>query len=436
MVWAMAGIMLRIFWQIDQRLLLWGLAGLAPAAAAAIVLARRKTPSSRAIRAALDRHGSLGGLLMAAGDDDIGRWRERIARVPLPALRWRSGRQWMLLLMSLGFLAAVFLAPDRYLPASGITVLQIGSEVQKLADRVQVLKQEQIVPPEKAEVWEKALDRIRQEALGKDPAKTMEAIDHLEQSFSKAAAEAAQSAIKQSEAASRAQELAQALPQAQGQMDPKQFSEAMKELAQMTEQAAAESQALADSLSSDLQDACRRGEFSAEQLRDLAKALGNCKACQRGKILKMIDAKLIDADQLILCDKACQCDEAALVAALCECKDGKEFAAALDGDGLPGRGGITRGRGDAAMTWSQGVNKGDAAFKEKVLPPSAVASMKESRLAGVSVADPTAAKPGGGSTGGALTAAAAGGGAAHSQIILPEHEKTVQRYFNREKGKK
>ena len=94
---------------------------------------------------------------------------------------------------------------------------------------------------------------------------------------------------------------------------------------------------------------------------------------------------------------------------------------------------VNRGRGDAAMTWQQGVDKEDAAFKEKVLPPAAVASLKKSRLAGISVGDPTSAKPAGGSSGGALGSAQAGGGEARTQIILPEHEKTVQRYFNREK---
>ena len=121
--------------------------------------------------------------------------------------------------------------------------------------------------------------------------------------------------------------------------------------------------------------------------------------------MKLIKARLVDAAELDRLDKAGECDEAALVAALCQCKDGKQLAealASLDGGGLPGRGGISRGRGDAAMTWSQGVKKDDAAFKEKVLPPAAVASLKESRLAGVSVGDPTSQKPGGGSAGGAL----------------------------------
>jgi hypothetical protein len=433
MLWAAAVVGLRAVFRIDPLLLLWGLLGLVAAAAAAVLFAVRNVPTPRSVRAVLDRHGCFGGLLMAAGDTDIGQWSQRIARVELPALRWRSRRQWMLMMMSIGFLAAAMLAPDRYLPTAEPS-LQIGGEVQKLTDKIQLLKQEEILPPEKAQVLEKDLGRIRQEAAGKDPAKTMESIDHLEQSFSKAAADAAESAIKQTDMASRAQELAGALDKAQGQMDPKQFGEAMKELAQLAQQAAAESKLLSDSLSEELKDALRLGNLTDAQLRELCKALKACKACQRGKLVKLIKAKLVDAGELCLCDKAGQCDEAALAAVLCQCKNGNQLAEALACEnGLPGRGGINRGRGDAAMTWQQPVNKGDAAFKEKVLPPGAVASLKESRLAGISVGDPTAAKPGGGSTGGALGAAQAGGGEARTQTILPEHGKTVQRYFDRDK---
>ena len=436
MLWATAAIVLRVAWQTEPRLLCWGLLGLAPAAAIGVALAVRQTPSPRAVRAALDRNGRLGGLLMAAGEEDIGQWGAQISRVPIPVVRWRSGRQWLLLLASIVFLAAVFLAPNRYLPALGDTALQIGNEMQKLGEKVQVLKQEQIVPPEKAQVLEKDLDRIRQEALGKDPAKTMEAIDHLEQSFNKSAAEAAESAIQQTEAASRAQELAQALADAQGKMDPKQLSEAMKELGQMTEEAAAENKSLADALSDELQKASQSGDFTAEQLKELSKSLEKCKAGERGKIEKMVQAKLVDAEMLAECDKAAAGDEAALLDALGEGdgngdgKDSKQLADALMMNA--GKGG--RGGGPpAAMTWSEGVEEKDAAFKEKVLPPAALSSLKKSRLAGISAGDPTAKKAGSGSSGGALGAAQAGGGAAHAQIILPEHEKTVERYFSREK---
>ena len=81
--------------------------------------------------------------------------------------------------------------PDRYLPTTDAS-LQIDSEMQKLTEKLQVLKQEQILPPEKARVLEKDLSRIRHEAEANDPAKTMEALDHVEQSFSKAASQAAE----------------------------------------------------------------------------------------------------------------------------------------------------------------------------------------------------------------------------------------------------
>jgi hypothetical protein len=308
--------------------------------------------------------------------------------------------------------------------------------MQKLTDKIQVLKQEQILPPDKAQVLEKDLDRVHQEALGKDPAKTMEAIDHLEQSLSKAAVDAAESAIKQTETASRVQELADALQTAQGRMDPKQFTAAMKELAHMAAQAAAENKALADSLPDELKDACQQNGLTDAQLQALGKALKACKASERAKMVKLVRAKLVDADQLICCDKAGECDEAALVDALCQCKNGKKLAdvlAACDCN-LAGRGGPGGGGPAAVMTWSKGADKEGAAFKEKVLPAAAVASFKESRLAGISTGDPTSAKPTGGSSGGVLGSAQAGGGEARTQIILPEHEKTVQRYFDR--GKK
>ena len=266
MVWAVAVVGLRAIFRTDPLLLLWGSLGLAVAVAVGVALAMRQVPSARTVRAILDGHGSLGGLLMATEEADIGQWTQKIAERAAARAAMAAAAAGGLLLMSVSFLAAAFLAPDRYMPAAD-DALQVGGEMQKLTERIQVLKKEQILPPEKAQVMEKDLDRLRNEALGKDPAKTMEALDHLEQSLGKAAAEAAESAIKQAEKASRTQELAQALKAAQGQMDPKKFAEAMKELAQMAEQAAAEDKALADA-SPRTRRPWRQASFTAEQTRE------------------------------------------------------------------------------------------------------------------------------------------------------------------------
>jgi hypothetical protein len=432
MLWAATVVGLRAAFRVDRPVFLWGLPGLALVAVAGILLAVRRLPSPAALRAALDRHGRLGGLLMAAGDTDIGRWSRELTSVPEPALRWRPGRQVMLLAGSIAFLLAALLVPDRVLPA-GAKSLEIGGEIQKLAEKLQVLKEEQILPPDRVEALENDLASIRREALGTDPGKTMEAIDHLDRSFSKAAADAAEQAIQDTHAASRVQELAEALQAVQGQLDPKQFAEAMKEMAKLAEQAAEEGNLLAESLSEELKDGLREGELTEEQLRALAEALGECKACQQAKLGKLVEAQLIDGDILILLTEAGEFDPDALIEAILQCEDGDELAVLLASMGLPGRGGITRGPAPpAAMIWQDPVAKEDAAFQEKVLPPGAVASLKESRLAGISAGDPTAAQPSGGSAGGALAAAQAGGGEAQTQVILPQHEKTVQRYFTRE----
>ncbi len=431
MLWGAAVVGVRAVFHVDRLIFLCGLPGLAVAVAVAALLAVRKLPSPLALRAALDRHARLGGLLMAAGDTDLGYWKGRLPAMPEPPLHWRPGRQVMLLAAAVAFLLAALLVPDRVLP-SGSRSLEIGGEIQKLGEKLEVLREEQVLPPERVEAVETDLERIRREALGTDPAKTMEAIDHLDRSFSQAAADAAEQALREAHAAGRVQELADALQAVEGEMDPKQFAEAMRELANMAEQAAAESERLAERLSEELQEALGQGELTEEQLEALAEALGDCRACQRAMLERLVEAQLIDPDILILLAEADEFDPGALAAALLLCEDGEELAALLAKLGLPGRGGINRGDAPpAAMIWQDPVAREGADFQEKILPPGA-AALEESRLAGISAGDPTAAESAGGSAGGALDAARPGGGEAHTQVVLPQHEKAVQRYFTRE----
>ncbi|MDZ7616840.1 MAG: hypothetical protein U1E05_07550 [Patescibacteria group bacterium] len=432
MLWAATVVGLRAVLQVDRLVFLWGLLGLLAAAVVGVVLAVRKLPAPAALRAALDRHARLGGLLMAAGDTDIGGWNQRMADVSRPTLQWRPQRQITLLAAAVAFLLAALLVPDRAASARNQT-LEIGGEIQTLVEKINVLKEEEILAPDRIESLQSDLERIRQNALGSDPGKTMEAIDHLDYALGKSASDAAELAAKDAQTAGRMQQLAQAMQAAQGRMDPKQFAEAMQELAEMAEQAAAESQQLAEGLSEELKNALEDGMLTEEQLQALAEAMGQCQGCQQARLAKLANARLIDPANLIPCEEGDEFDPDALLAALLECEDGDALALLLRGHGMPGRGGISRGPAPAAMSWKDPTAKGDAAFKEKVLPPGAIASLKESRLAGISAGDPTAAEASGGSTGGVLASARAGGGEAHGQVILPQHEKTVQRYFTREK---
>ena len=324
MLWAGAVVGLRATFLTDRWWLLWGAVGLAAAAAAGVAIAVGKLPSPSAVRAALDRHGALGGLLMATGDTDIGPWATRIEQVPVPSLAWRWRRPAMFWVASAAFLVAAFLMPDRALSGNDAT-LQIGGDIRTLANQLKVLTQEQIVPPEKAQVLERDLERVRQEAQGKDPAKTMEATDHLAQSFRKEAAEAAESAIRQTEALSREQELAKALQAKSGETkdQPKQLAEAMQALAKMAEQSAEENQRLQEGLSEALKEACRKGELSESQLEELSKALSECMECEQAKIARLVEARLVDADELDRCKAAGECDAKEVAAALAQAEAGR-----------------------------------------------------------------------------------------------------------------
>ena len=235
------------------------------------------------------------------------------------------------------------------------------------------------------------------------------------------------------EKAAQAEELAAALDDAHSQMAAAELTKAMKLLAEDVQLAAQENESLDGQLTDEMKKLCESGELTPAQLAELAQALGNCKGRDLAMLGRLCEARLIDPSLLAELRGQCEIDPDALAALLCECNgDGFCLSDALAQCNKPGRGGITRGRGDAAMTWTDGASAENTQFKEKVLPPGAVASLKDSSLQGVSVGDPTSDSPGESTAGGALDTSHAGRGSARTQVILPEHRKAVERYFARE----
>lgn len=99
---------------------------------------------------------------------------------------------------------------------------------------------------------------------------------------------------------------------------------------------------------------------------------------------------------------------------------------------MPGRGGISRGRGDAPMTWKDPNNLENAGFTEQTLPPASMAALRDSLKTGTSISAPELADPNTATEPGALSNAEAGGGSAQTQTVLPRHRGAVENYFNRE----
>src|SRR5215813_4520549 len=430
-LWGAVALVLRVSSATTRRQLLWGAIGIAIAAIAAAVVSRRRLPSRDSVRAMLDSRNDCGGLLMAGADADLGAW--RTAEITLPRLRWRKARAFGLLAASSAFVLISFLAPVRFAATGASRPMDVSREVENLSAQIEALKEAQIIEEAKAEALEQKLDQLAQEASGEDPAKTWEALDHLNDAVEKAAREAAESATARQERLDRAEALAEALAAGADQLDSKTMTEAMRTLGEMTQDAMKENEALAGDLSPETREAIKSGSIKPENLKDISKGLGKGKASLNQKLSKLNQSGMINPGSLKGGAKANRRDNSGLARFLKESAEKVPIDEAVL-QWCEGKGGVDRGRGDAAMTWTDGTNEKDAKFKEKVLPPSSVAGLKDSQLVGMSAAAPTV-DTSGVAAHGALNNTAPGGGSAYTQPILPRHRGAVRRYFDRPQSK-
>ncbi len=433
-IWGAVALVLRAASATPRGRLLWGGIGVVVAVIAAAFVSRRWSPSRDSVRAMLDCRNDCGGLLMAGADADLGAW--RVPEVTLPRLRWRKARAFGMLAASFAFVLISLLAPVRFAATDAARPMDVSREVENLSAQIEALKEAQVIEEAKAEALEQKLDQLGREASGEDPSKTWEALDHLNDAVEKAAKEAAEAANAKQERLARAEALAEGLMAGGDQLDSKTLAEAMRTLGEMTREAIKENESLAGDLSPETLEAIKSGSLNAERLKDLSKALSQGRSALNQKLSKLGQSgqsRRINPNSLKGGAQANRRDNSGLARFL------KENAEKMSVDEATlqwcaGRGGVDRGRGDAAMTWTDGSSEKDARFKETVLPPSSVAGLKDSQLVGLSASAPTADKSGVAAHG-ALNSAASGGGSAYTQTILPRHRGAVKRYFDRPQSK-
>jgi hypothetical protein len=366
---------------------------------------------------------------MAAAEQDLGRWRRTLPAADTLRVRWHGGRSWSLFAAGILFLAAGLLFPESLSVPAMSRPLEIGNEVKRLAGQLEALKEAGALEPERAAALREKLAQLKKEARGEDPAKTLEALDHLHNVVSEAAKAAAEKALNRSENLGKADALAEGLDRAGDKVDPKVKTEAMAELADLAKKAAGPEDKLAEKALKDL----AAGKLSPEALKKLSAELRGGKKDLAKKLGKLADACLIDPELLAKCESAGQCDGKALADMLGKAAGGKKSVAEMlrqSEGGPPGRGGVTEGPGAAALTWGEKTSEAGVTFKEEALPPAAVKALKDSQLVGFGKEAPQVEKAGGPSEGGAF-GPAAGGGSANTSVVLPRHRAAVERYFER-----
>ncbi len=428
LLWGTAVVALRAGFEVPREGLLWGLAGVVPVAVAALLLGLRRRPERRAVLSLLDLHGAGGGLMMASGEVEIGAWGDRIGEVRAPRLRGRP--PWRLLAGGGAFVAAAFLMPVAPVGLEAERPLEIGEEVAELAARIEVLEQEGLLEEAAAERFEAGLEALEDEASGQDPAAAWETLDHLQEMTDRTAAEVAEAALAEGEQLAAAEAVAEALSTGGDAGTKHLASEAMAELSALTARAAADSKLLESALAAELSAAA--GADGAPEQLDLGKlldALGRGKGSLGDKLDRLYAKGLIDLETLLAAKRSLTGDDLGALA---------EF---LDQNGLEAasgycRGGVSRGRGDAPMTWKNPSSPDGTQWREQVLDPASLAALHQSHLLGLTTADPSALEPAApGTAGGAVDPAAiAGGGAAYTHTLLPRHRGAVERYFDRQEG--
>ncbi len=440
LVWGTAVLALRAGFDLPRSDLLWGAAGALPLAIAALVLGFRRRPQPSSVLSLLDRNNAGGGLMMAEGEVEIGAWREAIGDVRAPRIRGRY--PWRLLATGSAFVAAAFLMPVAPVGLEAERPLEIGEEIAQLAERIEVLEEEGLLEEEQAERFEAGLESLEAEASGQDPAATWEALDHLQEMTDRTAAEVAEAALAEGERLAAAEAVAEALSVGTDAATEHLAGEAMADLAALTARAAADSKLLDSTQLAELRAAAGAGEAPGKRraggapgkqldLGQLLDALGRGKGSLAEKLDRLYAGGLIDLETLLAAKRGL------------EGGDLGELAAFLDGNGLEaasgycrgaGRGGISRGRGDAPMTWKDPSSPDGAGWREQILDPASLAALHQSHLLGLTAADPNALEPvAPGAAGGGLDpAATAGGGGAYTHTLLPRHRGAVKRYFDRQ----
>jgi hypothetical protein len=297
-IWGTAVIALRAS-GMERKPLLWGLMGLAACLTAALLRARRQMPPETTIRALLDEQSGCGGLLMAGAEQELGAWRQRLPALNLPYLHWDGRRAGTLLAIAAGFVFLSFLVPQGLADLHFRSPLEIDQEIGRLLQQIALLKGESMLDPKRAEMLAEKAAHLREHSSGKDPARTLEALDHLRHLAQEAAKQATEQNTNRSQHLGEAQVLAEALLRNADLLDPQLVKGVLAELNNLVGE---------DSLPPEVREALRQQQFDPEQMKKLAGVLRGHMDQLKGRMEKLHMAGLIDAETLARCREAGECD--------------------------------------------------------------------------------------------------------------------------------
>ena len=415
----------------------WGL--LAAVAAGALTWGalqmRRRAPRPGACAAWLDRRLSLGGLLLTSAEIDASAWQPPLERAlagaadVLPALPVR--RAAARAVPPLLFLAAVALLPGaETAPPSGNPAIADALAVEQ--SRLDLLEERHALDPQAAQELQARLDELEQRLDRNEPVSWSD-VDALSArgdaalALSVDALRAALDAVSDASAAGSDQLAGRLSDALQALRDAGLLGELPPELLAQLGADGENGQAGDGTSGLPKLDPSALSKLDARSLEALA---GQLQSALGQRLDALVQAGLADPEKgrrlAELSEQERQTAQGHCHGPQCAGGNCPGGAAGMLAGGLPGNGGITRGRGDAALNYSGETPDAAQAFRSEQLPSTAPLST-EWTTTGMGLAEPKA-DPVESQTAGSAGQAGPGA-AAWQRRLAPHHRDVVKRFF-------
>ena len=373
------------------------------AALPALLICYRHFYSSADVVALADSLTGGRGTLVALFETGDTAWRDSALAAAAYAVslpRLRPWRRMAVVLPATAFMAAAFWVPQRMPQRSD--ALLANEIASRLEATLTELKQEHLVTAAEEERLDEEIERIRRSAERRVDASSWEAVDALRDRIAAGVAEK-QNALQWAEEALARYDAASKGAGA-GDVAPAQAAELAKALERLAQHG------LLRGAPQDVQrllegarlptDAASVSALMSSLSKYLREANGRIAGLsQRGK-----PPGRFDPSEFPLASNT-----------------------SADGDGRPGRGGVTRGRADADLTWGKETARLDR-FKERALPPGTPRSPDDwapvVEMPGAPDAAPVLTSPSA-----ARQYAAVAGQSAWRRTLAPRHQSAVKKYF-------
>ncbi len=411
---------------------LWSGLGLIPAWGVAWWIARRDYPSRRESVARLDSALGTGGLLMMLSElpepTQRAEWQSRLPQLELawkeaiPRVRPRRFASYLALplLFALGACFVPLREGTTGVALRNTVGRQAALELEALLDSID---EEKILDEHEKQKLHEELERLAEETrdtpLTHEKWETVDALrERMKVRIDEAAMLASQAStaaalLSESKSSDKASEFsAQRLENLENEL-----GDAVQKLMQKSAFANA-SQSLQDKLARASKDGKLRMPRDASERQELLDELK--------EHLDKENKKLSDLrKQCAACKSGCKSGE-------CEGEgecEGDSLRKGSSDNGRPGRGGVTRGRGDAELTWGDEADKQGAKFKEVVLPKGFLDEPKDDVLA-VQKSAPVEESAVDAPRSARRADEAAAGQTTWNRKLNPRHRNAVRKYFD------